>query len=97
MVKTLSIPFHLILSDKSNQKVRDTILLKKLKAILKDESTESESLWNSLYLIIRDFKTASIKQQALERMISRNYLSPVKLFDLVKDQLIHIERQGNIS
>lgn len=53
----------LSLSDKSNQKVRDTILLKKLKAILREETQETETLWNELNVIIKDFKTASIKQQ----------------------------------
>ena len=69
-------------------------MLKKLKAILREEMTESDSLWSSLYLIINDFKTASIKQEALERMISREYLSPVKLFNVMKDQLINIEKLG---
>jgi hypothetical protein len=65
-----------------------------LKAILREELSENDSLWNNLYLIIKDFKTASIKQQALERMISREYLSPVKLFNVLKDQLINIEKLG---
>lgn len=54
---------NLFYSDKSNQKVRDTILLKKLKAILREETQESENLWNDLNFIIKDFKTPSIKQQ----------------------------------
>lgn len=31
-------------SDKSNQRVRDTIVLKKLKAILKEKTTESGTI-----------------------------------------------------
>jgi hypothetical protein len=39
-LKTIHIPFHLILSDKSNQRVRDTILLKKFKSLLRDQKSE---------------------------------------------------------
>ena len=41
MIKNVQIPFHLILSDKSNQRVRDTILLKKLKSFLRGEKEET--------------------------------------------------------
>ncbi len=40
-IKNVQIPFHLILSDKSNQRVRDTILLKKLKSFLRSENKET--------------------------------------------------------
>lgn len=37
--------FHIdYFSDKSNQRVRDTIVLKKLKAILKEKTTESGTI-----------------------------------------------------
>ncbi len=41
VIRNVQIPFHLILSDKSNQRVRDTILLKKLKSFLRSESEET--------------------------------------------------------
>jgi hypothetical protein len=41
LIKTFQIPFHLILSDKSNQRVRDTLLFKKLKALVKNANSEN--------------------------------------------------------
>ena len=83
VIKTINIPFHLILrfgyfslnklfftnrfllifSDKSNQRVRDGVLFKKLKLVLKNSDRESDSLWNDILVILKDCKTSSIKEQ----------------------------------
>lgn len=40
-IKVLDIPFHLALSDKNSKRARDLHLLKRLKAVLKDNTAES--------------------------------------------------------
>ena len=91
-MKTLKIPFHLILSDKSNQRVRDTILLKKIKFILRENSRESDQIWSSLTILLRDFKTPSIKQQAIERLTNTGYLSVNSILHVVSQELEQLEK-----
>ncbi|KAL8566839.1 hypothetical protein ACOMHN_052237 [Nucella lapillus] len=74
-VKTLDIPFHLALSDKSSKRARDLHLLKKLKTSLKEASTETESLKNTVKETFLDIRIASICHQALERILATRYLS----------------------
>ena len=95
IIKTIHIPFHLILSDKSNQRVRDTILLKKVKSTLRERSSESDSLWEELNVLLKDFKTASMKQQALERMLITSYLSAERIGHVIAENLEEIEKQGD--
>ena len=94
-IKTLHIPFHLILSDKSNQRVLCTILLKKVKSILRENKEESASMWKELEILLNDFKIESIKQQALEKLLDTAYLSPTKIHALFKYELDQIEKNGN--
>ena len=60
-----------LLSDKSNQRVRDGVLFKKLKLILKNSSKESDSLWNDILIILKDCKTSSIKEQVIVTIIQK--------------------------
>jgi Rab3 GTPase-activating protein non-catalytic subunit len=100
-LKSLQIPFHLILSDKSNQRVRDTILLKKIKSMLREQQQQQrqkendidESLWTNLIVLLNEFKTPSIKQQAIERMINTNFLSARKLFQMIAHELETIDKK----
>ena len=94
-VQTIQIPFHLILSDKSNRRVRDTILLKKFKQMLRNASGagDTDKLWHDLRLILKDFKTASIKQEALERLINTDHLAVSRIHDVMRHELEQLERR----
>ncbi|XP_059162199.1 rab3 GTPase-activating protein non-catalytic subunit-like [Physella acuta] len=82
MIKTVDIPFHLALSDKSSKRARDLHLLKKLKALLKESSEDREGLEETILEILHDMKIASIAHQAIERVLSTKYL-PIKLMQNV--------------
>lgn len=76
LIKTIDVPFHLALSDKSSKRARDLHLLKKLKTILKENLEETESVKNTVKDILLDMKIASIAQQGVERVLNTKYLSP---------------------
>ncbi|CAG5127370.1 unnamed protein product, partial [Candidula unifasciata] len=82
VIKTVDIPFHLALSDKSSKRARDLHLLKKLKNILKESSEDREGLEETIIELLSDMKVASIAHQAIERVLSTRYL-PVKLMQNV--------------
>lgn len=94
IIKNIQIPFHLILSDKSNQRVRDTILLKKLKSILRGKISDDDQFWENLKTMLTEFKTASIKQQAIEKIINTDGLSIPKLLQILHEQLNIIRKNG---
>ncbi|XP_055879124.1 rab3 GTPase-activating protein non-catalytic subunit-like isoform X1 [Biomphalaria glabrata] len=82
MIKTIHIPFHLALSDKSIKRARDLHLLKKLKAFLKESAEDREGLEETILQLLLDMKVASIAHQALERVLSTKYL-PIQLMQKV--------------
>ncbi|CAL1542170.1 unnamed protein product [Lymnaea stagnalis] len=82
VIKTVDIPFHLALSDKSSKRARDLHLLKKLKTFLKESSEDRDGLEATIVEIILDMKVSNIAQQAVERILSTKYL-PIKLMQNV--------------
>ncbi|XP_041353023.1 rab3 GTPase-activating protein non-catalytic subunit-like isoform X2 [Gigantopelta aegis] len=74
-IKTLEVPFHLALSDKSSKRARDLHLLRKLKSTLKENSEASGALETTIKDLILDMRIANIAQQAMERVLSTKYLS----------------------
>ncbi|KAK7502781.1 hypothetical protein BaRGS_00006031 [Batillaria attramentaria] len=96
-VKTLDIPFHLALSDKSSKRARDTHLLKKLKATLKEATSESESLQKSVKDLFMDIRIASISHQALERILSTRYLSVGFMQEVVQACIGRLASKGEDS
>ncbi|XP_076441806.1 rab3 GTPase-activating protein non-catalytic subunit-like [Babylonia areolata] len=93
-VKTLDIPFHLALSDKSSKRARDLHLLKKLKTSLKEASKETESLKSAAKEIFLDIRIASISHQALERILATRYLSVNFMQDVVQACIAQLSAKG---
>ncbi|KAK7104713.1 rab3 GTPase-activating protein non-catalytic subunit-like [Littorina saxatilis] len=93
-IKTLEIPFHLALSDKSSKRARDLHLLKKLKAVVKEASSETESLRNTVKEVFLDIRIASISHQALERILSTRYLSVTFMQEIVQSCIAGLSSKG---
>ncbi|XP_071079517.1 rab3 GTPase-activating protein non-catalytic subunit-like [Haliotis cracherodii] len=83
-VKTLEVPFHLALSDKSSKRARDLHLLKKLKAILKENAESTDSLESTIKDLILDMRISNITKQAVERVLSTKYLSSTLMKNVLK-------------
>ncbi|GAB1601306.1 rab3 GTPase-activating protein non-catalytic subunit-like isoform X2 [Argonauta hians] len=83
-IKTIDVPFHLALSDKSSKRARDLHLLKKLKTLLKDSNEESESLKTSVRDTLLDIRISSIAQQGVERVLNTKYLSTLTMQTIIK-------------
>ncbi|XP_029643164.1 rab3 GTPase-activating protein non-catalytic subunit isoform X2 [Octopus sinensis] len=83
-IKTIDVPFHLALSDKSSKRARDLHLLKKLKTLLKECNEESESLKSTVKETLLDMKISSIAQQGVERVLNTKYLSTVTMQNIIR-------------
>ncbi len=51
-------------------------------------------MWQSVNIMLKEFKTASIKQQALERIVTTRYLSPLKIYETLNEELKAVQGQG---
>ncbi|KAM8945270.1 rab3 GTPase-activating protein non-catalytic subunit isoform 2-T2 [Pelodytes ibericus] len=69
-VRTVSIPFHLALSDKKCERAKDLHLVKKLSTLLKAKVPNHDRLEAEAKEIILDIKYPATKKQALESILA---------------------------
>ncbi|MBN3291964.1 RBGPR protein, partial [Polypterus senegalus] len=92
-LRTVSVPFHLALSDKKSERARDVHLVKKLSALLKAKELCQETLQKEATGILLDIKYPAIKKQALETLLSHKKVSHSSLSGIVETLLGHLQSQ----
>ncbi|XP_067098778.1 rab3 GTPase-activating protein non-catalytic subunit [Osmerus mordax] len=93
VLRTITVPFHLALSDKKSERAKDMHLLKRLTAVLRSREVEPDVLEREAKSALLDIKHPAIKKQALESLLS-NKNAPVScltsitraLLDSLKEQ-----------
>ncbi|KAM6973472.1 rab3 GTPase-activating protein non-catalytic subunit [Aplochiton taeniatus] len=93
VLRTITVPFHLALSDKKSERAKDMHLLKRLTTILRSREVEPDILESESKSVLLDIKHPAIKKQALESLLS-NKNAPVSclanitraLYDSLKEQ-----------
>ncbi|KAM4625100.1 rab3 GTPase-activating protein non-catalytic subunit isoform 2-T2 [Polymixia lowei] len=75
-LRTITVPFHLALSDKKSERAKDMHLLKRLATILRSREVEPDILESEAKSVLLDIKHPAIKKQALESLLS-NKNAPV--------------------
>uniref|UniRef100_A0A3Q2DF65 RAB3 GTPase activating protein subunit 2 (non-catalytic) n=1 Tax=Cyprinodon variegatus TaxID=28743 RepID=A0A3Q2DF65_CYPVA len=85
-LRTISIPFHLALSDKKNERAKDMHLLKRLSAVLKSRDVDPDALEREAKSALLEIKHPAIKKQALESLLS-NKNAPVSCLTNVTSAL----------
>ncbi|XP_064195807.1 rab3 GTPase-activating protein non-catalytic subunit [Anguilla rostrata] len=76
VLRTITVPFHLALSDKKSERAKDMHLLKRMNALLRSQELEPDILESEAHSILLDIKHPAIKKQALESLLS-NKNAPV--------------------
>ncbi|XP_063039869.1 rab3 GTPase-activating protein non-catalytic subunit [Engraulis encrasicolus] len=76
VLRTVTIPFHLALSDKKSERAKDMHLLKRLGSLLKSKDVDPDLLESEARSMILDIKHPAIKKQALESLLA-NKNAPV--------------------
>ncbi|XP_023389921.1 rab3 GTPase-activating protein non-catalytic subunit, partial [Pteropus vampyrus] len=69
-VKTVTVPFHLALSDKKSERAKDMHLVKKLAALLKAKPPALDLVETEIKELILDIKYPATKKQALESVLA---------------------------
>ncbi|XP_074646161.1 rab3 GTPase-activating protein non-catalytic subunit-like isoform X2 [Tubulanus polymorphus] len=93
-IKVVDVPFHLALSDKNSKRARDMHLLKKLKLSLRENKEESDLLESEILAIFSEMRTAGMKIQGLERVLSTKYLSSQFMDTVIQAILQHYHIQA---
>ncbi|XP_054432581.1 rab3 GTPase-activating protein non-catalytic subunit [Pteronotus mesoamericanus] len=73
-VKTVTVPFHLALSDKKSERAKDMHLVKKLADLLKTKSPSLDLVETEIKEVILDIKYPATKKQALESILASERL-----------------------
>ncbi|CAB1335014.1 unnamed protein product [Coregonus sp. 'balchen'] len=76
VLRTITVPFHLALSDKKSERAKDMHLLKRLTTLLKNREVEADILESEAQSVLLDIKHPAIKKQALESLLA-NKNAPV--------------------
>uniref|UniRef100_A0A4W2CYC2 RAB3 GTPase activating non-catalytic protein subunit 2 n=1 Tax=Bos indicus x Bos taurus TaxID=30522 RepID=A0A4W2CYC2_BOBOX len=100
-VKTVSVPFHLALSDKKSERAKDMHLVKKLGTLLKAKCPNLDLIETEIKELILDIKYPATKKQALESILASERLpfSCLKnitqtLMDTLKNQELESVDEG---
>uniref|UniRef100_A0A674EE67 RAB3 GTPase activating protein subunit 2 (non-catalytic) n=1 Tax=Salmo trutta TaxID=8032 RepID=A0A674EE67_SALTR len=75
-LRTVTVPFHLALSDKKSERAKDMHLLKRLTTLLKSREVEPDILESEAQSVLLDIKHPAVKKQALESLLA-NKNAPV--------------------
>ncbi|XP_038077511.1 rab3 GTPase-activating protein non-catalytic subunit-like isoform X2 [Patiria miniata] len=94
LVRTISVPFHLALSDRNSKRAHDLHLVKKLSGLLHHRATLKEPLDEAITAVLVDIKISSYKQQALEKVLLARGMSPLVLLRIVRSLSTHLRAHG---
>lgn len=87
VLRAITIPFHLALSDKKSERAKDMHLLKRLTSLLRSREVEPALHESEAQSVLLDIKHPAIKKQALESLLS-NKNAPVSCLTNVTRALL---------
>ncbi|XP_066527390.1 rab3 GTPase-activating protein non-catalytic subunit isoform X2 [Hoplias malabaricus] len=70
VLRSITIPFHLALSDKKSERAKDMHLLKRLTTLLRSRELDPALMEREAESILQEIKHPAIKKQALESLLS---------------------------
>uniref|UniRef100_A0A8C7KXL5 RAB3 GTPase activating protein subunit 2 (non-catalytic) n=1 Tax=Oncorhynchus kisutch TaxID=8019 RepID=A0A8C7KXL5_ONCKI len=95
-LRTVTVPFHLALSDKKSERAKDLHLLKRLTTLLKSRELEPDYLESEAQRVLLDIKHPAIKKQALESLLA-NKNAPVScLTNITRLLLASLRGKGTV-
>ncbi|XP_062863065.1 rab3 GTPase-activating protein non-catalytic subunit [Trichomycterus rosablanca] len=70
VLRSITVPFHLALSDKKSERAKDMHLLKRLTSLLKSADIDPTLLESEMQSILLEIKHPAVKKQALESLLN---------------------------
>ncbi|CAF0801180.1 unnamed protein product [Adineta steineri] len=94
-IKTFQIPFHLILSDRNNQRAHDIMIVRQVRRLLKDANEDNDSLKNDIHQQIKRLISLESQSEILDLLFHTNYLdlSTIRMF--LDEILIETEKNSH--
>ncbi|XP_026884582.2 rab3 GTPase-activating protein non-catalytic subunit isoform X1 [Electrophorus electricus] len=93
VIRSITVPFHLALSDKKSERARDLHLLKRLSSVLRSRELDPTFLESEAQSVLLEIKHPAIKKQALESLLT-NKNAPVScLTNIIRMLLASLKEQ----
>ncbi|XP_061824487.1 rab3 GTPase-activating protein non-catalytic subunit [Nerophis lumbriciformis] len=92
-LRTVTVPFHLALSDKKSEGAKDMHLLKRLTTILRSSDLETDILENEAKNVLLDIKHSSMKKEALESLLSSKNIPVLCLTNIMRSLLSDLQQE----
>ncbi|XP_060789267.1 rab3 GTPase-activating protein non-catalytic subunit isoform X2 [Neoarius graeffei] len=93
VLRTITVPFHLALSDKKSERAKDMHLLKRLTALLRSAGPDPDHLESEAQSVLLEIKHPAVKKQALESLLSSKNAPVSCLINITRVLLQSLEEQ----
>ncbi|CAF1040067.1 unnamed protein product [Rotaria sordida] len=88
-IKTFQIPFHLILSDRNNQRAHNLMVVRQVRRLLKESTDDNDSLKNDIHQQIKRLISLDSQSEILDLLFHTDYLNlnTIRMFidEILKD------------
>ncbi|MCJ8736481.1 hypothetical protein PDJAM_G00013040 [Pangasius djambal] len=93
VLRTITVPFHLALSDKKSERAKDMHLLKRLTALLRSADPDPDLLESEAQSVLLEIKHPAVKKQALESLLSSKNAPVSSLIEITRALLESLKEQ----
>ncbi|CAF3032410.1 unnamed protein product [Rotaria socialis] len=94
-IKTFEIPFHLILSDRNNQRAHDLMVVRQVRRLLKDSSDDNDSLKTDIHQQRKRLLSLDSQSEILDILFHTDYLNLNTLRMFIDESLVDLEKTGH--
>ncbi|CAF1203976.1 unnamed protein product [Adineta ricciae] len=94
-IKTFQIPFHLILSDRNNQRAHDIMIVRQIRRLLKDANVDNESLRNDISQQLKRLISLECQSEILDLLFHADYLDLVTIRRFIEEILSDLEKNSH--
>ncbi|XP_076848214.1 LOW QUALITY PROTEIN: rab3 GTPase-activating protein non-catalytic subunit [Brachyhypopomus gauderio] len=93
VIRSITVPFHLALSDKKSERAKDMHLLKRLTSALRIRQLDPAQLESEAQSVLLEIKHPAIKKQALESLLTSNNAPVSCLTNITRTLLASLKEQ----
>lgn len=94
-MKSFHIPFHLILSDRNNQRAHDLMLVRQVRRLLRDASNDHDGLRNDLRQQFKRLLSLESHADIFDLLFRTDYLRLETIDSFIHETLADLEKNGH--
>ncbi|CAF4426903.1 unnamed protein product, partial [Rotaria sp. Silwood2] len=94
-IRTFQIPFHLILSDRNNQRAHDLTVVRQVRRLLKESNDDNDSLKNDIHQQRKRLISLDSQSEILDLLFHTDYLNLDTIRMFIDEVLIDLEKTSH--